>query len=205
MGSNPTPHTILTLLFKYSLALNYRMTKSESPETPKTQTIRQRTVQIYLPSLETLEDWKGKAKTGGISLSKFIIEHVGNSLQREWENGHGSRRDMQKRITDLEGKLSVAEDHNRRLESLVDKLDLAAHRERAEEFKKPMLKGDRRYDLEIVDMFRGRGFISFDELLGLLKVPAQELETLKGINSQIEALEGYGILEKEATGWRWRG
>ncbi len=112
---------------------------------------------------------------------------------------------MQKRITDLEGKLSVAEDHNRRLESLVDKLDLAAHRERAEEFKKPMLKGDRRYDLEIVDMFRGRGFISFDELLGLLKVPAQELETLKGINSQIEALEGYGILEKEATGWRWRG
>jgi len=181
------------------------MTKSESPETPKTQTIRQRTVQIYLPSLETLEDWKGKAKTGGISLSKFIIEHVGNSLQREWENGHGSRRDMQKRITDLEGKLSVAEDHNRRLESLVDKLDLAAHRERAEEFKKPMLKGDRRYDLEIVDMFRGRGFISFDELLGLLKVPAQELETLKGINSQIEALEGYGILEKEATGWRWRG
>jgi len=112
---------------------------------------------------------------------------------------------MQKRITELEGQLRVAEDYNRRLESLVDKLDLAKHRERSEEFMAPKDKRDRRYDEEIVDVFRRRRFISYNELYGILKIPAQELETLKGVNHQIKQLEGYGLLEKESTGWRWKG
>lgn len=140
-----------------------------------------------------------------MSLSKFIIEHVGNSLNREWENGHGSRRDMQKRISELEGQLRVAEDYNRRLESLVDKLDLTKHRERAEEFMAPTDKRDRRYDEDIVEIFRRRKFISYNELYGILKIPAQELETLKGVNHQIKQLEGYGLLKKESSGWRWNG
>ena len=49
----------------------------------KTETIKQRAIYVYLPSIEMAEEWKKRAEKAGISISKFVIEHVENSLRQE--------------------------------------------------------------------------------------------------------------------------
>jgi hypothetical protein len=53
------------------------------PNRGKTGTIKDRTIYVYLPSLEMVEDWKVRADRGGVSLSKFIVERVLDSIRRE--------------------------------------------------------------------------------------------------------------------------
>jgi hypothetical protein len=43
------------------------------PDRGKTKTIKERTLYVYLPSLEMAEEWKRRAEKAGESLSKFII------------------------------------------------------------------------------------------------------------------------------------
>jgi len=52
----------------------------------KTETIKKRALYVYLPSEEMVTDWKGKAEQSHISISKFIIEHVTNSLDGEQQH-----------------------------------------------------------------------------------------------------------------------
>ena len=53
------------------------------PSRGKTKTIKQRVIYVYLPSLEMVEDWKRRAERAGVSLSKFVIERVEDSIRRE--------------------------------------------------------------------------------------------------------------------------
>ncbi|MEM1556371.1 MAG: hypothetical protein QXY57_03165, partial [Candidatus Bathyarchaeia archaeon] len=82
----------------------------------KTETIKERTVYIYLPSLEMVEDWKRRAERAGVSLSKFVIERVLDSIRREdGEEGYLSRADLIKRLRDAEEEVKRLREENRLL------------------------------------------------------------------------------------------
>ena len=49
----------------------------------KTDTIKQRSIYVYLPSHDMVQRWKTLAKNSGTSISKFVAEHVENSLREE--------------------------------------------------------------------------------------------------------------------------
>ncbi len=46
------------------------------PNQGKTETIRQRKVDVYLPTTELLQQWKEAAESSGMPLSKYILEVV---------------------------------------------------------------------------------------------------------------------------------
>ena len=46
------------------------------PNQGKTQTIRERTIDVYLPTTEMVEEWKKAAETADMSLSRYVIEVV---------------------------------------------------------------------------------------------------------------------------------
>lgn len=56
----------------------------------KTETIKQRAIYVYLPSLGMVERWKALAEGAGTSVSRFVVEHVENSLRQD-EEGYRSR------------------------------------------------------------------------------------------------------------------
>ncbi|MEM2717611.1 MAG: hypothetical protein QXJ13_00005, partial [Candidatus Bathyarchaeia archaeon] len=90
----------------------------------KTETIKERTVYIYLPSLEMVEDWKRRAERAGVSLSKFVIERVLDSIRREdGEEGYLSRADLIKRLRNTEEEVKRLREENRLLRKLVENLD----------------------------------------------------------------------------------
>jgi hypothetical protein len=67
----------------------------------KTETIKERAIYVYLPSHEMVKDWKKRAKKQGASLSKFVIEHVENSLRQEDEPTYKPRGELIKEIAKL--------------------------------------------------------------------------------------------------------
>lgn len=64
----------------------------------RTETIKQRAIYVYLPSQKLVERWKEAAKKQGTSVSKFVIEHVENSLRQEEEPRYKSRGELLKEI-----------------------------------------------------------------------------------------------------------
>ena len=67
----------------------------------KTETIKDRAVYVYLPSLEMVDYWKQRAEKGGVSVSKFVVERVEESLRKEeGEKGYLSRAELIKKLRD---------------------------------------------------------------------------------------------------------
>lgn len=90
----------------------------------KTETIKDRAIYVYLPSLEMVGDWKGRARKAGVSISRFVVEGVEDSIRREeGEEGYLSRLELVKRLRNAEEELKKLRNENRLLEKLVDNLD----------------------------------------------------------------------------------
>lgn len=52
------------------------------PNLGKTDTLKQRSVYIYLPTEEMLEEWKQAARRYDMSLSRFLVEVVDDVLRK---------------------------------------------------------------------------------------------------------------------------
>jgi len=176
-------------------------------KTPPKQTepIVKRTINVYLPSIATADRWKKTAKTSGMTISKWIQEHVENSLKDEWTNGSGPRRKLQQEIDHLHVELDSAKTLIESLQQIDDKLDKVLRREQIERFAIPKFQGERRFDRELIDLFKHRSFLPFTEILGLLKIKPDDVEVVKGIDEQLKDLDRLGVIQREPDGWRWRG
>ena len=60
----------------------------------KTETIKKRAIYVYLPSIEWKVRWDEYARKQGTSTSKFVVEHVENSLRQEEDSNYRSRVEL---------------------------------------------------------------------------------------------------------------
>ncbi len=171
----------------------------------KTETIKQRTMYIYLPSEEMVERWKSLSNKSGLSLSKFVKEHVENSVAQEYDDSFVSKADLAKQVGNLEQELSKAGEESRMLRALVDKLDSELKLARRTEFLDTDFSGVRKFDRRLVDLLKRKHKVKSTELFSLLDVNPQDVEAAKSINRQLEALEAYGLVGVFPGGWRWDG
>jgi predicted RNase H-like nuclease (RuvC/YqgF family) len=171
----------------------------------KTETIKDRTVYVYLPSLEMVEDWKRRAERAGVSISKFIVERVEDSIRREeGEEGYLSRVELVKRLRSAEEELKRLREENRLLRRLVENLDNELKRYRAQPFLDEHFEGVRAFDKELIELLRKGGTVSEDEILARLGVDLADVELVKAVSRQLEVLERYDLVEFTGKGWRWK-
>lgn len=169
----------------------------------RTETIKDRAIYVYLPSVEMVEDWKRRAERQGTSLSKFVREHVENSLRQEERPGYRSRGHLLKELRELKEKLAEGRKKTRRLDVVAEKLERELRRYRAKPFLEENFAGIRRFQKELVDVLREGGVLSSEELLSRLSIERSEHEAVKGISKQLQILESYGLVESSPRGWRW--
>jgi len=168
----------------------------------KTETIKQRAIYVYLPSAKLVERWKETAKKQGTSVSKFVIEHVENSLRQE-EPSYKSRGELWKEIKRLREELKETAREKRLLGHVVEKLEREVRRYRAQPFLQPDFEGVRQFQKELIEVLKEGRVISSDELLSKLDVDPLEHEAVKAIYKQLEILQAYGLVEPSPRGWRW--
>jgi predicted RNase H-like nuclease (RuvC/YqgF family) len=176
------------------------------PDRGKTKTIKDRAIYVYLPSLEMVEDWKRRAKKAGISVSKFVIEYVEESIRREeGEEDYVSRAELVKRLRDAEEELKKLRDENRLLKRLAENLDNELKRYRAQPFLEEAFEGVRKFDKELIELLRKGGSYTQENILSHLNVDHSDADFVKAVSKQLEALEAYGLVEYKGRGWRWKG
>jgi hypothetical protein len=171
----------------------------------KTETIKDRAIYVYLPSLEMAADWKIKAEESGVSVSKFVIERVEDSLRsEEGEKGYLNRIDLLKKLRDSEDELKKARNENRLLKKLAENLDNELRHYRAQPFLEESFEGIRRFDRDIIELLRKGGSYTQEKMLESLNIDLSDSDLVKAVNTQLEALESYGLLEYKGRGWKWK-
>ena len=172
----------------------------------KTATIKERSIYVYLPSTEMVDDWKSKSEKSGVSISKFVMDRVEDSLKREEreEEGYLSRIELIRKLKAAEEEGTKTSEENRLLKKLVENLDKELKRYRMKPFAEEGFEGKRSFDRDLIDLLKKGGSHSQEEILAHLDVDPSDAEMVKAVSRQLEALEAYSLVEYSGRGWRWK-
>ena len=171
----------------------------------KTETIKERAIYVYLPSIEMKNRWEKQAKELGVSISKFVIEYVENSLRQESEPAYKSREELIKENEELRQQINELSKRCRLLERAVDRLEEELRAYRAKPFLEEEFQGIRAYERELIALLKSKGIVSSEDILAHLGVNPTEHEAVKAISRQLENLEAWGLVKSSVRGWKWIG
>jgi predicted nuclease with TOPRIM domain len=171
----------------------------------KTETIKERAIYVYLPSIEMKERWEKHAEELGVSVSKFVIEYVENSLRQEAEPTYKSREELIKENEALRQQINELSKKCRLLETAADRLEEELRAYRAKPFIEVEFEGVRSYEQELIAILKSRGIVSSEDILAHLGISPTEREVVKAISRQLENLERWRLVKSSARGWRWIG
>jgi len=170
----------------------------------KTESIKQRSIYVYLPSEEMVDDWKAKAKKSSASISRFVIEHVTNSLrQEEGEEAYKSRAELMQQIHERDEQIEKLTRENEIVKLALERVENELRRYRAEPFLDEKFEGIRAYDRKLVELLKKGDTVDSDHLLRLMKINPRDTPLVKAISNQLGNLEAYGLVEKTRRGWKW--
>ena len=170
----------------------------------KTESIKQRSIYVYLPSVELVKDWKAKARKSNASVSRFVIEHVANSLrQEEGEEAYKSRAELLQQIREKDEQIQKLTRENEIVKLALDRVENELQRYRAEPFLEESFTGIRRYDRRLIELLKKGDTVDSDHLLRLMKISPRDAPLVKAISNQLGNLEAYGLVEKTRRGWKW--
>ena len=167
--------------------------------------LKQRSIYVYLQSIEMAGEWKRLAKKAKLPISRFVIEHVENSLAQEEKQGYPDRAKMIKQLKEKDDEIAKLREDNRLLKTLSQKLDVELRRYRAQPILEENFQGVRTYDKELIDLLKKKGMIDSDHILQELGVNPKDAMLVKAINKQLENLQKYGLVQPTSRGWRWVG
>jgi hypothetical protein len=172
----------------------------------KTESIKQRSIYVYLPSLEIVKDWKAKAKKTNVSISQFVIEHVTNSLRQEdGEEAYKPRAELIQQLHEKDEQIEKLTRESEVFKLTLERVEGELCRYRAEPFLGEGFRGIRGYDRRLIELLRKGDAIDSDHLLRLLKINPRDTALVKAVSKQLENLEAYGLVEKTRRGWKWTG
>ncbi|HKM75538.1 MAG TPA: hypothetical protein VJZ32_03890 [Candidatus Bathyarchaeia archaeon] len=168
------------------------------------EAIKDRLVYVYLPSVKLLTDWKARAAKSKVPISKFVLEHVMNSIRQE--EGEEDYKPRAKLIEELRVKDETIEKLTRDsgvLKLALERVETELRKYHAEPFLEDNFRGVRRYDKRLIELLRKGEVVDSDHLLRLLRINLKEIDLVRAVSKQLENLEAYGLVEKTRRGWRW--
>ena len=170
--------------------------------TPKMKTYQQRRIEVRVPDTETAERWKERAKESKMSLSKFIIEHVENSMNLEGKEGQPSRGELILENRMLKERLEHATREQKTREKLVKELNDFVDTLKADN---PFYNKDEK-DPEFLKMVTGKmkrsKFIRSKDIFKVIDIEPTDTRNIKLVNFQLDFFEDCGLLDRIANGWK---
>ncbi len=168
----------------------------------KTATIKERTVNVYLPSLKIANKWKEFAKKSGLSLSKFIFECVENAINEESE--FKPREELLEELEKLRKENMELKKKLRMRDALIEKQEQEIMSLMNRQFLDES-EGFRKYTRGLVELLKNKKKVSHDDIIIHLNLDLRNPDLMRAINRQLENLQRYGLIEPVKGGWRWIG
>jgi septal ring factor EnvC (AmiA/AmiB activator) len=171
----------------------------------KNKQLTDRSIYVYLPTLEMAKEWKLLAEKSKLPISRFVIEHVENSLKQEQKKAYESRAELLKQLKEKNEEIAKLRKQNRMLEMLSENQEKELKRYRAKPFAEDKFEGVRSFDKELINVLKNAGTVDSDDILKLLNVDPKDTDIVKGVSRQLHLLQAYGLAEPTPRGWRWLG
>ncbi|MFQ6107497.1 MAG: hypothetical protein ACE5QF_07940 [Thermoplasmata archaeon] len=171
----------------------------------KTETIKERAVYVYLPSVETKEQWTRYAEKMGTSLSKFVIECVREYVEEREDPTFVKRGELVREAGKLKERVRTLSEDLEARNALITRLEEEIRRYRAQIFSDKEFQGIRTYDKRLIETLKAGDIVSDDHLLAELGAGPRDPDAVKAISGQLEGLRAYGLVERTPKGWRWKG
>jgi len=167
----------------------------------KKKELKQRSIYVYPPA-EVSQRWKDQAEHSGASISRFVIEHVENSLNAETDPDYQPRTSLIEENKKLAEALKEKDKRNHQLELLVDKLeeDLRVYRSRIFPDTDEKIRD---YDKRLIQILKEAGPHTSDALLHRLGVGLSDMGAVKMVSAQLDILQAFGLVRPTGRGWMW--
>ncbi|VVB95439.1 Uncharacterised protein [uncultured archaeon] len=159
----------------------------------------------YVPTIEHKEKWEKLAKKSKTSLSKFIFEHVENSLHQEEDEDYKPRAEILDNLHMIVKENDELREDLRMKKLVIEKLESELHRYRSEEFINSSHSGVRKYNIELIELLKKRGSVTNEEILRALGINPTDGDNVKAISAQLDNLHSYGLVAPTSRGWSWLG
>ncbi len=170
----------------------------------KTDTIKQRRVDVYLDSLERKKELKKVAEEEDVSLSKFIQRCVEYAMDRGGPDLTESGA-AKKKVESLEEEVSELRKKLERKDKVIERLEDELRKYRLEQFSGEEFEGVREFDKELVEVLKEDGWHNDEEILRRLDIDPKDSDLVSAVRRQLEQLENYGLIRSGKMGWRWEG
>ena len=169
----------------------------------KASTIKQRQINVYLPDMVMVKEWKQLAKDRNLSISKFVIARVEDSLKEHGEGPRFSRHDMMDRLHRLERENQNLQNDLEMKTKAYNLVDIELKEMRNRPFLTPLDEGAREISRKLISLIRNRGRLEYDELLPALDINPTQIDLIKSVTTQLEHLVHAGVVKQDIKGWGW--
>jgi chromosome segregation ATPase len=176
----------------------------------KTKTIRQRRIDVYLPSLQARDVWTKAAEARNQSVSQMVFELVHTSLTEDRESLEKELQKARKELTDAVERTTLMNARIGDLEALKERLEAELERYRTDTWTKdlPTKKLDGRLlrAFSTAQSLDGkRRTVGASELRQMLRIKPDDVDALKALNEQLAVMELHELVTRTAKGWIWNG
>ena len=163
--------------------------------------LKERYINVYLPSAKVKELWEEDARKAGIPLSKFVFEAV--ETFRSADNAT-PRYDLVKELSETKDEIQKLRSDLKMKDLLLEKLEAEAYKTRFVDFAEvDSTVGTRRHDEDLIRILKREKPIEGYSILKELGIDPRETEAVKLVNNQLESLRRFGLVEETVVGWRW--
>lgn len=164
--------------------------------------LKQRYVDVYLPSENAKKEWEEEAKRAGLPLSKYIYSAVETFRTKKEET---PRTDLVKELAEAKEEIQVLRNDLRLKTLFLEKLESEVYKARYADFKEvEITEGSRQHDKELIKILRRGKTLDGHTILSELGVDPSETEAIKLVDNQLHSLQRFGLVEEVANGWRWK-
>jgi hypothetical protein len=163
--------------------------------------LKDRYIDVYLPSEKAKKEWEEHAKKLGLPLSKFVFEAVEAFRAAKDET---PRHEIVKELAEAKEEVQKLRTELNMKTMLLEKLEADVYKARYASFHEvEMAEGTRRHDQELIKILqRGKALEGY-AILKELGVDPGETDVVKLVNNQLESLQRFGLVEETASGWKW--
>jgi predicted RNase H-like nuclease (RuvC/YqgF family) len=168
----------------------------------KTDTIKERRVDVYLDTLERKERWTEQAEEAGDSLSTFVQKAVEYAIEQGGPD-FGELGEQAKEIQELEDEIADLQADVKQKQIVIEKLESELQEYRRAPFADDDFEGTREFEDELIDVLRGSDQVSAETIRRRLGVEPTETDQMQALDTQLQQLERYGLVEHTSGGWRW--
>ena len=162
--------------------------------------LKQRYIDVYLPSEAAKQQWEEDAKNAGIPLSRFVFEAVEAFRASKKE---APRSDFIRELAEAKEELQKLRSELKMKNLLLEKLEVEVYKARYDSLEEvEMGEGNRRHDEDLVKVLRRGKPVDGYTILKELGVDPRDTEATKLVNNQLESLRRFSLIEETSNGWK---